>query len=183
MHKRIIVLLFMLFISFWFNTTYSAAPEINCIWLPWCVDGNIMNPWAPDISNNIWAKFMANIIWEFIQIVAVFAVFALIFSWIMYLLSAWEEEKATKAKKWIIWSLVWVFVSISAWWIINFLNNIRINSWWTSSSSSSSSSTSVINFRIGTNIYDTRTSVWDQPSVPNGYTVWEEVTPNEYIAK
>ncbi|MDD3145570.1 MAG: pilin [Candidatus Gracilibacteria bacterium] len=166
MYKRIIALLVILFISFGFNTTYSAAPEINCIGLPGCVDGNIMNPGAPDIGNNIGAKFMANIIGEFIQIVAVFAVFALIFSGIMYLLSAGEEEKATKAKKWIIWSLVGVFVSISAWGIINFLNNIRINSGGTSSSSSSS--TSVINFRIGTTIYDTRTSVGDQHSVPNG---------------
>lgn len=179
MYKRIIALLIMLFISLWLNIAYSATPKINCIWLPWCVDSNIMTPWTPDISNNIWAKFMANIIWEFIQIVAVFAVFALIFSWIMYLLSAWEEEKATKAKKWIIWSLVWVFVSISAWWIINFLNNIRINSWWTSSSSS----TNVINFRIGNTVYDTRTVSWDQPLVPTWYTQWQEVTPSEYIAQ
>lgn len=125
MYKRIIVLLFILFASFLFNTTYSAAPSVNCIWLPWCAEDEINIAWS-NINNNVWANFMANIIGEFIQIVAVFAVFALIFSGIMYLLSAWEEEKANKAKKWIIWSLVWVFVSISAWWIINFLNNISI---------------------------------------------------------
>jgi hypothetical protein len=45
---------------------------------------------------------------------------------VMYLISAWEDEKANKAKKWIIYSLVWVFVSSSAWWIINLINNLRI---------------------------------------------------------
>jgi hypothetical protein len=44
----------------------------------------------------------------------------------MYLLSSWEEEKANKAKKWIIYSLIGVFISVSAWWIINLLNNIKI---------------------------------------------------------
>jgi hypothetical protein len=42
----------------------------------------------------------------------------------MYLLSWGEEDKTKKAKSWIIWSLVWVLTSISAWWIINMLNNL-----------------------------------------------------------
>lgn len=127
MYKKIIVLLFIMFTFLSVNISYSATPDVNCAWLPWCANStSITTPSKVNIANNIWAKFMSKFIWEFIQIVAVFAVFALIFSGIMYLLSAWEEEKANKAKKWIIWSLVWVFVSISAWWIINFLNNIRI---------------------------------------------------------
>lgn len=125
--KKIFLLTFSVLLLSSFFTTYSAAPEINCIWLPGCVDTNMQNPSAPNISDNIGVRFMTNIIWEFIQIVAVVAVFALIFSWILYLLSSWEEEKANKAKKWIIWSLVWVFLSISSWGIINFLNNIKIN--------------------------------------------------------
>lgn len=106
--------------------TYAAAPTLNCVGLPGCVDSDIMNPTNPNISDNIWAMLISSIIWELIQYVAAIAVLALIISWIMYLLSWWEEEKTKKAKSWITWSLVWVLVSISAWWIINVLNNIYI---------------------------------------------------------
>ena len=66
--------------------------------------------------------------------------------------------------------------------IINFLNNVRINNgggwslWWASAWES------VINFRIGSEVYDTRTTAWDYPIVPDWYTEWQEVTPSEYIA-
>jgi hypothetical protein len=50
----------------------------------------------------------------------------LILSGMMYLVSWGEEEKVKKAKMWIVWSLVWVFLSVSAWGIINMLNNIKI---------------------------------------------------------
>jgi hypothetical protein len=45
---------------------------------------------------------------------------------VMYILSGWEEEKVKKAKWWIIWSLVGVFMSVSAWWIISFITQITI---------------------------------------------------------
>lgn len=131
MYKKIILILVFSFFTIFLNldiSYWSSVPEVNCIWLPGCVDNDMKNPGTPNISNNIVAKFTVNLIWEFIQIVAVVAVFALIFSWVMYLISAWEEEKANKAKKWIIWSLVWVFLSISAWGIISFLNIVWIGS-------------------------------------------------------
>jgi len=105
----------------------STAPTINCVWLPWCKDTSITNPTpATQLDNNVWLVFVDSIISNLIQFVAVFAVFALIISWFMYLLSSWDEEKTKKAKKWIIWSLVAVILSVSAWSIINYLNNIQI---------------------------------------------------------
>lgn len=95
----------------------NSAP-INCKWLPWC--------WS-STSNQAIFTFTSKLISELIKYVAVFAVLALIISWIKYILSSWEEEKAKKAKTWIIWSLVWVFISISAWSIINIINNFSIN--------------------------------------------------------
>jgi hypothetical protein len=71
-------------------------------------------------------KWVSALIWEFIKYVAVVAVITLMISGIMYLVSGWEEEKVKKAKTWIIWSLVWVFFSVSAWWIINVLNSLSI---------------------------------------------------------
>lgn len=179
--KKILLLVFVSLFAFLnYDISFAAAPEINCTWIPGCVDKDMTKPSPPNLSNNIWAKFMANVIWEFIQLVAVFAVFALIFSWVMYLLSSWDEEKANKAKKWIIWSLVGVLLSISAWGIINFLNNVRINNWWASSWTSASAS--IINFRIWSEVYDTRETAWDYPIVPDWYTEWQQVTPSEYIA-
>lgn len=108
------------------NFVYGEAPKINCFWLPGCVDKNKATPSSATVSNNVWVELITNIIWQAIMFVAVIAVIALIISWIMYLISWWEEEKTKKAKIWIIWSLAGVFLSISAWFIINLLNNLKI---------------------------------------------------------
>lgn len=114
----------------WFNTNWlnekTTWPELNCIGLPWCKNTTATNTATEISSGNIWISVISSIIWQAIQFVAVIAVIALILSGIMYLLSWWEEEKIKKAKSWIIWSLVWVFLSISAWSIINILNKITI---------------------------------------------------------
>lgn len=115
----------ILFIIIWFISSFTYSfwegwPDINCAWLPWCQN------WE-DIKDNLGQVFIVFIIEYFIQFVLAFAVFALIFSGILYILSGWEEEKTNKAKKWIIWSLVWVFVSISSWWIIWLLNNLTVS--------------------------------------------------------
>jgi hypothetical protein len=62
-----------------------------------------------------------------IKYTAVLAVLALMVSGIMYLISGGEEEKVNNAKKWIIWSLVGVFFSVSAWMIIGLINNFTLN--------------------------------------------------------
>lgn len=119
-----------IFITLIYTNIYIAsasAPAVNCVWLPWCADTSKVDVKAPSSVNNLWIEVVSSLISQLIQFVAAFAVFALIISWIMYLLSGWEEEKAKKAKTWIIWSLVWVVVSISAWWIINILNNLKID--------------------------------------------------------
>ncbi len=93
----------------------SDAPEIQCKGLPWCKSW-----WDSWVEN-----YLPSFIDFFIQIVAVLAVFALIFSWILYMISAGDDEKTKKAKRWIIWSLIWVFLAFSSWWIIALINNIK----------------------------------------------------------
>jgi hypothetical protein len=117
MIKRYIWIFLLLFFSLT-NFVYWVAswwPWVHCEGLPWCEE------WK-----NVWLSFVSNLISEFIKFIAVMSVFAVIFSWIMYLLSAWDEEKTKKAKNWIIYSLIWVFISVSAWGIIDLLNNLRI---------------------------------------------------------
>ncbi len=126
MIKKYFLIFVWLFFS-WINSLYaSSAPVINCAWLPGCADDEITNPKSPNVPDNIGVRFVDNVISNLIEIVAVFAVFALIISWFMYLVSAWDEEKTKRSKKWIIWSLVAVLLSISAWSIINYLNSIQI---------------------------------------------------------
>ena len=131
--KSLLSFIFVVFISFSnLIITVDAAesnsdqPKINCIWLPGCVDSDKTEPSAPSKTNNLGITVINNVIWNLIQFVAVIAVISLILSGIMYLVSWGEEEKAKKAKSWIIWSLVWVFLSISAWGIIGLLNSIII---------------------------------------------------------
>ena len=92
-------------------------PVINCQGLPWCGE-----KWTENAIETVWINIIALII----QYVAVFAVIALMLSGVMYMISSWEEEKTKKAKTWIIWSVVAVALSISAYFIVNILNEINI---------------------------------------------------------
>lgn len=97
---------------------FSAVPPVNCGSLPGCSD------WGFSETETFW------VIWTTIstgiQYVAVIAVLAVMLGGIMYLLSSGQEEKTKKAKNIIIWALVWVFISVSAYGIINIVNNFRI---------------------------------------------------------
>lgn len=124
MKKNLIFLYSLLYTT---NLYASSAPTINCAWLPWCNDQSITStPDTPWVGDNIWIEVISSLVWEAIQFVALIAVIALMISWIMYLVSGGDDEKAKKAKTWIIWSLLWVIISISAWWIINLLNTFYI---------------------------------------------------------
>lgn len=112
--KKIIFLLisFQLYIS----SVFATEPNIECEWLPWCgADGS-------DALTFIW-----KLVSELIKYVAVVAVIALIAAGFMYIFSAGEDEKTKKARKWIIWSLIAVFISISWYFMINLINEANIN--------------------------------------------------------
>lgn len=96
----------------------ASAPEVVCDWLPWC---------SSVVSWKSFFTFLWNLISTWIKYTAVIAVISLMLAWIMYLVSGWEDEKVKKAKKWIIWSLIWVLISTSAWAIINLVNSFKIN--------------------------------------------------------
>jgi len=107
-------------------SVFATAPWVNCKWLPWC-DSNeqASNGLAIDQVNP--TLFISNIIWKTIQYVAVFSVIVLMIAWVYFLVSIWEEEKIKKAKKMVIYSVVWVIIANSAWLIINLLNRFTIN--------------------------------------------------------
>lgn len=105
----------------------TKVPTVNCIWLPGCPSESIDTPAEYNAENNVGFQWLANLIAIWIQYVAVVAVISLMLSWILYLVSGWEEEKVKKARLWITYSLIGVFISISAWGIINVLNSLVIS--------------------------------------------------------
>ncbi|QFR38660.1 hypothetical protein A9Q91_00300 [Candidatus Gracilibacteria bacterium 28_42_T64] len=108
------------------SKVFAAAPTVNCIGLPGCADTDVANPIPSDISKNIGTTLVTNIISQMIQYVAVVAVISLMLSGVMYLVSGGEEEKTKRAKSWIMWSLVGVFMSIFAYGIVKIVNNFSI---------------------------------------------------------
>lgn len=126
MNKNILLFLWI-YLSLITNIFASSKwPSVVCNWLPGCKTDSV-----GQVNNSVTSEsffwFAWNLISTTIQYIAVLSVLALVVAWIMYLVSAWEEDKVTKAKSAIIWSLVWVLVSTSAWAIINLLNSFRIN--------------------------------------------------------
>ena len=121
MIKRLFIIFALLFFTFWsLDFVFSAWPTVNCEWLPGC------NGWTTEDWKTAITWFLGSLVADIISYIAVVAVISVMFGWIMYLLSWWEEEKVNKAKKWIIWSLVWVFLSVSAYWIVNFISKFSI---------------------------------------------------------
>lgn len=95
------------------NALAAGVPDINCGALP-C-------PEKTETFSIIWT-----LIATWIKYVAVLAVLAVMVWGIMYLISSGQEEKTKKAKSVIIWALVWVFISVMAWSLINIINNFII---------------------------------------------------------
>lgn len=106
-------------------------PTLNGFGLAWYENTSPENPtvWSKDklkSDNNILFSMLGNIISTLIQYVGVVSVVSIILSWFMMLLSWGDEEKVNKTKKWIIYSLIWVFVSLSSFWIIKIMDNLNI---------------------------------------------------------
>ncbi|MGE4443686.1 MAG: hypothetical protein AB7E37_01675 [Candidatus Altimarinota bacterium] len=120
------ILLFLGVYASFMAKLFASGPEVVCNGLPGCKSdtvGQVNN----SVTSESFFAFVGNLISTTIQYIAVLSVLALVVAGIMYLVSAGEEEKVKKAKSAIIWSLVGVLVSTTAWAIINLLNSFRIN--------------------------------------------------------
>ncbi|MCP4523373.1 MAG: hypothetical protein GY828_04075 [Candidatus Gracilibacteria bacterium] len=108
----------------------SNAPKIHCEGIPGCEGGD--NGTKVSDENNSAAIFLVKVVSTVMKYVSVIAVLSLMMSGVLYLFSSGEEEKTEKAKKWIIWSLVGVLVSMSAWMLVNIVLNFTFISGTTS---------------------------------------------------
>lgn len=116
--KYLIYIPVYIFIVLTLQIDVFAVPDIECSGLPGC-DGWVSS--ETNIYGIIWS-----IIALLIKYVAVFAVLAVMYGGILYLISSGDEEKTKKARTVIIWALVGTFLSVSAWTLINILNRIVI---------------------------------------------------------
>ena len=120
---KIIVILFLLW---WVSVSYAqpTPPAIYCEGsLPWC-NNDSTNAKATKIKENPAIKLASKVIAEWIKYTTAISVIAIMLAWLMYMFSFWEEEKTKKAKQWIIWSLVWVLFSVSAYSIVLILDSL-----------------------------------------------------------
>lgn len=127
------IFIFAVFLSWVFSVKLADAKWSDYVRIKWSSGSWRSSTDGPEVISGglpgwrgLSVDFFINFINKFIWWVAVFAVFALIFSWLMYILSGGDDEKAKKAKKWILWTLSWVIISSFSWVIILFLNNISL---------------------------------------------------------
>lgn len=131
--KKIVFFLICILSFLWGSFSQVSAvwqnPGVVCSGLPGCPKENfeVDIKWKQATGDAAVFQFLSRVIAEWIKYVAVVAVISLMISGIMFLLASGEEEKITKARKWIIWSLWGVLLSVSAWSIINLLNSFSIN--------------------------------------------------------
>ena len=106
----------------------AKPPEVNCVGLPGCPDFDLSNPTSPNITatKNIGLNFIWAIVSNGIKYIAVIAVICLMLAGVKYIISMGDDEKVGKAKMWIIYSLVWVLLSVSGWTLINVINDFKI---------------------------------------------------------
>lgn len=122
--KKIIFFMNLFIAIFYAKISLWAWPEVVCNWLPWCA--NNAEWWTWKISELWFFEFIWKIISEWIKYVAVISVIAIVIAWIRYILSWWDDQKVKSAKHMIIWSLVWVVLSVWSWAIVNLVNSFSI---------------------------------------------------------
>ena len=122
MKKTLYIILWILFT---FTQVLGSGLTIVCNWLPWCEEDSAL--WTKtSISGDSFFTFFWKIISEWIKYVAVISIFSLMFAWVLYITSAWKDEKFDQAKRWITYSIIWVIISISWWTFVNLLNMFKI---------------------------------------------------------
>ncbi len=128
--KIIILIISTLFIFSWINNvTYSADDAWsgsvsdfldnhkadNLAWNSWSGTNNywIWEEWFDSFKNKIISNVMI-VSW-------LWAVAMIVFSGLMMVLAGWADEKVTKAKNMLKWSVLWLVWIIMAWWLANII--------------------------------------------------------------
>lgn len=109
------------------NKTFADVTGPESYWLPeFANKKNILWGLVQSKSNNPhW--FLTKWIAEWIKYAGLLAVISLTIGWIMYMLSMWVDAKTKKAKDIIMYSIIWVLISILAYSLVDIINSINLN--------------------------------------------------------
>lgn len=119
--------IYLMIISFLFYLeTYADIIKPDSYWLPWFWANKTILWWlvTATTANPHW--FLTKWIAETIMYVWLLAIISLIIGWLMYITSLWDDAKAKKAKNIIIYSIAWIIVAMSAFAVIEVVNNLNI---------------------------------------------------------
>lgn len=119
--KYIILLIISLLLPVITFANTSTLDFKNEFWLPGFYE------WDGIIKTENPIKFLFVIIKEVTKYVAILAIIATMIGWLMFLFSAWSDEKVKKAKNVIIYSIIWVLVSIASFTLVDIINNLTLN--------------------------------------------------------
>ena len=119
--KYIVLLIISLLLPVITFANTSTLDFKNEFWLPGFYE------WDGIIKTENPIKFLFVIIKEVTKYVAILAIIATMIGWLMFLFSAWSDEKVKKAKNVIIYSIIWVLVSIASFTLVDIINNLTLN--------------------------------------------------------
>lgn len=119
--KYIVLLIISLLLPVITFANTSTLDFKNEFWLPGFYE------WDGIIKKENPIKFLFVIIKEVTKYVAILAIIATMIGWLMFLFSAWSDEKVKKAKNVIIYSIIWVLVSIASYTLVDIINNLTLN--------------------------------------------------------
>ncbi len=109
----------------WFIVIKISAFLVKNTYEPNCWWWNIIQQWGIEICENIDenAKMIIIIINWLNTFIWILVVIMTIYAWFLYLTSNWEEEKQSKAKKIIIYILIWLLIIFLNYIIVTFFIN------------------------------------------------------------
>lgn len=119
--KYIVLLIISLLLPIITFANTSTLDFKNEFWLPSFYE------WDGFIKKENPVNFLFVIIREVTKYVAILAIIATMIGWLMFLFSAWNDEKVKKAKNVIIYSIIWVLVSIASFTLVDIINNLTLN--------------------------------------------------------
>lgn len=119
--KYIVLLIISLLLPIITFANTSTLDFKNEFWLPSFYE------WDGFIKKENPVNFLFVIIREVTKYVAILAIIATMIGWLMFLFSAWSDEKVKKAKNVIIYSIIWVLVSIASYTLVDIVNNLTLN--------------------------------------------------------
>jgi hypothetical protein len=109
----------------------SGANPIKCL-------NETINKWSNELTINTWWDLIIS--WGFAEVIKkwtknisiylwTFAVFWIVYWWFSLTISAWEDEKVTKAKNILKWAIIWFLLIITTSLIINLIVNLMYSLW------------------------------------------------------